>query len=512
MIKLSWQYKPLEERIKKPGFLETVGRDVVGGLAQLAGYAGQVGNQIHLGGLQALDDYFGEYHPNLRKPFEAGRRIGKSLEDWGTDFKSAIPDRPEFKNRDWLDLATDTNYLTSPYGLWHDAWQGLTSSLPFMGVGGALVKAGFAPASFIGGKATNLLGKTQVGQKLLDFGNRAYNTRVGGVLGDMISGGANYGLTTAPMDAMLNSAELIQPLKDRGFSDSDIAKLMGKAALRELPMDIAANALQGNILFGKGLGLAGKTWKGRLGYGSLNIPLEMGTEYFQEGNQEANIRKFLGLPYTENPIANFLKNGKAFEYPEERDAANAGAFGSIIPSAGGTVHHALFGKDIAAQPAQDTPTSTSSGNNNLLDWVHQQGKVTDKDETVNKIIAEAQRQGVDPKLALANGIIESSLNQNDISEAGAIGVMQLMPETARSLGVDPYNEDENIRGGIQFLKDNLNRFNGDWRLAFAAYNAGRGAVEKFGGIPPYRETQNHVRKFEDLLGANYSSNSTHLRR
>ena len=115
-----------------------------------------------------------------------------------------------------------------------------------------------------------------------------------------------------------------------------------------------------------------------------------------------------------------------------------------------------------------------------------------------KVTATATRHGVDPKLAQAIAIAESGLNQDDISEAGAIGVMQLMPATAVSLGVDPYDEDENIEGGVRFLSQMLERFNGNIPLAVAAYNAGPGAVEQYGGIPPYGETQAYVQRVMSL--------------
>lgn len=106
--------------------------------------------------------------------------------------------------------------------------------------------------------------------------------------------------------------------------------------------------------------------------------------------------------------------------------------------------------------------------------------------------AAAQRHGIPVDLFLRLVQQESAWNPRAISHAGAMGLAQLMPGTAKDLGVDPANPAQNLEGGARYLATQYKRF-GNWRLALAAYNAGPGAVIKHGGIPPYKETQRYVR-------------------
>ena len=140
--------------------------------------------------------------------------------------------------------------------------------------------------------------------------------------------------------------------------------------------------------------------------------------------------------------------------------------------------------------------SLSSYNSTQKTYEPQNAGLRTEKRPFSEIIKEAsQIYGIDESIITAVIKQESAFNPSAVSSCGAMGLMQLMPSTAKSLGViNAFNAEENIMAGTKYLKEKLDEFNGSLPLALAAYNAGSGAVKKYAGIPPYEETQAYVNK------------------
>lgn len=118
------------------------------------------------------------------------------------------------------------------------------------------------------------------------------------------------------------------------------------------------------------------------------------------------------------------------------------------------------------------------------------------------LIRAAIESNIDPKLLLAVMTVESECSLASTSNRGAVGLMQILPSTAKGMGqFNPYYPEDNIRAGAKYLRELKDRFGPDWSVTLAAYNAGPTAVKKYGGVPPYRETENYVKKVLEVYSS-----------
>ena len=181
-----------------------------------------------------------------------------------------------------------------------------------------------------------------------------------------------------------------------------------------------------------------------------------------------------------------------------------------VPSAGTASMQAA--RSAAAEVSQYYGhESTQSANAKIL-AANSRGHQASPEEIDASITMAAARHNVDPNLVRAVVKVESNFNSNAVSRKGAMGLMQLMPQTARSLKVkNPFDPDQNVDAGVRHLKQLLENYGGDVNLTLAAYNAGSGAVARSAGIPHFAETQNYVRKITNLYygGVNLSYGTAH---
>lgn len=189
---------------------------------------------------------------------------------------------------------------------------------------------------------------------------------------------------------------------------------------------------------------------------------------------------------------NISGENNAFNVPNVREVEDKQDFQQILNA-----------KELI-QEAQDDNIQSDESYINLNRYqgvsnVQRTNNLTNRTQIDELIKEYSQKYGLDSDFVKAVVKQESGFNEKATSKCGAMGLMQLMPGTAKALNVnDPYNARDNIEGGVKYLKGLMDRFDGDMKLALAAYNAGPNAVKKYNGVPPYNETQNYVKNIMSM--------------
>jgi hypothetical protein len=168
-----------------------------------------------------------------------------------------------------------------------------------------------------------------------------------------------------------------------------------------------------------------------------------------------------------------------------------------VPSAGTESMRAA--RSAAAEVSEYYGHDSAQSANSKILTANSRGHQASPDEIDQSIVMAAARHNVDPNLVRAVIRVESNFNSNAVSRTGAMGLMQLMPKTARQLKVkNPFDAEQNVDAGVRHLKYLLENYNGDVNLTLAAYNAGEGAVRRNRGVPHFAETQDYVRRITNI--------------
>jgi soluble lytic murein transglycosylase-like protein len=180
-----------------------------------------------------------------------------------------------------------------------------------------------------------------------------------------------------------------------------------------------------------------------------------------------------------------------------------------VPSANAAVMRAA--RSAAAEVSQYVGRESSQSANAKIVVANFSGTLTTAADIDSAIEEAAARHNVDPNLVRAVVKVESNFNPNAVSRKGAMGLMQLMPSTARQLKVNnPFDPEQNVDAGVRHLKQLLESYGGDIKLTLAAYNAGAGAVARSSGVPRYAETQNYVRRITNLYYGRSAASSSEV--
>lgn len=180
-----------------------------------------------------------------------------------------------------------------------------------------------------------------------------------------------------------------------------------------------------------------------------------------------------------------------------------------VPSANAAVMRAA--RSAAAEVSQYVGRESSQSANAKIVAANFSGTLTTAADIDSAIEEAAARHNVDPNLVRAVVKVESNFNPNAVSRKGAMGLMQLMPSTARQLKVNnPFDPEQNVDAGVRHLKQLLESYGGDIKLTLAAYNAGAGAVARSSGVPRYAETQNYVRRITNLYYGRSAASSSEV--